>query len=234
MAAQNQKSGSAARREQIAKARAQQQRAERNRKIMLISLATVLVLLVAGGITLVVHNKNQKAATASPAATAKGTLAPVWSGLTGQTVDGVAANTIEQLAYHIHAHLAIYVNGKAMSVPAGVGITTPWQTETEPDGSLWIDSGSHFYYLHTHTTDGIIHIESPTQTTYKLGQFFAEWNQPLSASQVGPSKGSVTTYVDGKKFTGDPSSITLAAHTVIQLDVGQDVPPASYTFAQGL
>jgi hypothetical protein len=233
MAAQNQKSGSSARREQIAKVRAQQQRAERNRKIMLISLATVLVLIVAGGITLVVHNKSQKQTPAASAA-ASGALAPVWNGLTGQTVDGVAANTIEQLAYHIHAHLAIYVNGKPMTVPAGVGITTPWQTETEPDGSLWIDSGSHFYYLHTHTTDGIIHIESPTQTTYKLGQFFAEWNQPLSTSQVGPSKGSVITYVDGKKFTGDPSSITLSAHTVIQLDIGQDVAPKAYTFAQGL
>ena len=232
MAPKNQNNGSSARREQIAKARAEQKRAERNRKIILGSIVAVVVLALAGAITWAVHSKNSKS-SASASATA-GTLAPVWSGLTGQTVDGVAANTIEQLAYHIHAHLAIYVNGKSMTVPAGVGITTPWQTQTEPDGSLWIDSGSHFYYLHTHTTDGIIHIESPTQTSYKLGQFFAEWNQPLSTAQVGPNKGTVITYVNGKKFAGDPSSITLAAHTVIQLDIGQDVAPKSYTFAQGL
>jgi hypothetical protein len=232
MAPKNQNNGSSARREQIAKARAEQKRAERNRKILLSSIAVVVVLALAGAITWAVHSKNQKSSTTASASA--GTLAPVWSGLTGQTVDGVAANTIEQLAYHIHAHLAIYVNGKSMTVPAGVGITTPWQTQTEPDGSLWIDSGSHFYYLHTHTTDGIIHIESPTQTSYKLGQFFAEWNQPLSAGQVGPSKGAVITYVNGRKFAGDPASITLAAHTVIQLDIGQDVAPKPYTFAQGL
>lgn len=232
MAPQNQNSGSSARREQIARARAEQKRAERNRKILLSSIAIVIVLALAGGITWAVHSKSQKSAASASAPA--GTLAPVWSGLTGQTVDGVAANTIEQLAYHIHAHLAIYVNGKSMTIPAGIGITTPWQSETEPDGSLWIDGGSHFYYLHTHTTDGIIHIESPTQTSYKLGQFFAEWNQPLSTTQVGPSKGAVITYVNGKKFTGDPATITLDAHTVIQLDIGQDVAPKPYTFAQGL
>ncbi|HEV2634831.1 MAG TPA: hypothetical protein VGX23_06760 [Actinocrinis sp.] len=233
MAPQNQKNGSSARREQLAKARAQQKRAERNRKVMLYTGVGVLVLALAGGITWAVHSNSSKKSSTSASAPA-GTLAPVWSGLTGQTVNGVAANAIEQLAYHIHAHLAIYVDGKSMAVPAGIGITTPWQTQTEPDGSLWIDGGSHFYYLHTHTTDGIIHIESPTQTTYKLGQFFSEWNQPLSASQVGPSKGAVTTYVNGTKYTGDPTDIALNAHTVIQLDVGQDVAPKAYTFAQGL
>ena len=233
MAGHDEKNSATTRRDQIDKARAQQQRAERTRKIGLAMGAGVLALVLAGVITFAVQDKNQQPQQ-TRSATAGTTLAPVWSGLTGQTVDGVAANSMEQLAYHIHAHLAIYVDGQPMTVPAGVGITTPWQTQTESDGSLWIDSGSHFYYLHTHTTDGIIHIESPTETSYKLGQFFAEWNQPLSTTQVGPGKGTVTTYVNGAKYAGDPAEITLNAHTVIQLDVGPDVAPAAYTFAAGL
>ena len=63
---------------------------------------------------------------------------------------------------------------------------------------------------------------------------FAEWNQPLSENQVGPATGSVIAYVNGQKYTGDPSQIPLTPHAVIQLDVGKDVAAAPYTFASGL
>jgi hypothetical protein len=51
--------------------------------------------------------------------------------------------------------------------------------------SEFVDSGAAFYYLHTHDDTGVIHIESPTSTEYTLGQFFAEWNQTLSSTQIG-------------------------------------------------
>jgi hypothetical protein len=81
-----------------------------------------------------------------------------------------------------------------------------------------------FYWLHTHTTDGVIHIESPTQRIYTLGNFFDEWRQPLSSTQVGPAKDKVTAFADGKPWTKDPRSIPLNAHSVIQLDVGTATP----------
>jgi hypothetical protein len=231
MAAQGDNNGSRDRREQLARARAEEQRRDRTRKILLGTGVGVLALALAGGFAWIGHSKGGQ--HSGPAASISA-LAPVWGGLTGQTVDGVAADTIEHLAYHTHAHLAIYLDGTALTVPAGVGITTPWESQTQPDGSIWIASGSHFYYLHTHTTDGIIHMESPTDAAYRLGQFFAEWNQPLSAGRVGPDKGTVTTYVNGARYDGDPAGITLAPHTVIQLDIGQDVAPVPYTFAAGL
>ena len=230
MAAQGNNKGGSNRNELIAKARAEEQRAQRLRKILIGTVVLVVAMAVAGVVGLIEHGKSQQSTSVASGST----LAPVWSGLTGQTVDGVSADTIEHLAYHEHAHLAIYVDGAEMTVPGGVGISTPWQTQTQPDGSIWIAGGSHFYYLHTHTSDGIIHMESPTDATYQLGQFFAEWNQPLSTDQVGPNKGTVTVYVDGAKYTSDPADITLKPHTVIQLDVGKDVPPAPYTFASGL
>ncbi|MFI5269144.1 MAG: hypothetical protein ACHQ7M_17355, partial [Chloroflexota bacterium] len=81
---------------------------------------------------------------------------------------------------------------------------------------------------------GVIHIESPNEQPYTLGNFFDMWQQPLSASQAGPATGPLTAYVNGQRYQGDPRQIQLAAHAMVQLDVGQDVPPASYTFAPGL
>ena len=80
----------------------------------------------------------------------------------------------------------------------------------------------------------MIHIESPAQQAYTLGNFFDVWQQPLSANQLGPNSGSAITYVDGQRYAGDPRQTQLAAHTVIQLDLGQDVPPAAFTFPPGL
>jgi hypothetical protein len=45
----------------------------------------------------------------------------------------------------------------------------------------------------------------------------------------------VTAYLNGKQYKGDPRSIPLTAHALIQLDVGSPtVGPKSFTFPQGL
>ena len=147
---------------------------------------------------------------------------------TGQTVDGVQCQTSEQVAYHIHAHLAILVDGQPQTVPYGIGIPNPQVDNSS--GEPFVTGGSCFYWLHTHTTDGVIHIESPDQRTYTLGTFFDIWGQTLSATQVGSDRGTVTAYVNGQRYTGDPRQITLTPHAVIQLNVGTDVAPKPYTF----
>ncbi|HEY3873747.1 MAG TPA: hypothetical protein VGM10_35650 [Actinocrinis sp.] len=235
--------GAQQRRIELERLRAEQARAERRRKIVWGSGAGLLAaVLVAGLVWLGVskdHGSSSSMSTTNSAANTSGdtspanSLAPVWKGLTGQSVDGVTSNNSEQLAYHIHAHLSIYVNGTQKIVPYGIGIVGPWATEQTSDGPF-VDSGSAFYYLHTHDATGVIHIESPTQKTYTLGQFFAEWNQPLSGGQVGPAKGQLTVYVDGAAYTGNPADISLTAHKVIQIDVGKVVPFQPYTFASGL
>jgi hypothetical protein len=147
---------------------------------------------------------------------------------TGQMVDGVQCQTSEQVAYHIHAHLAIFVDGQPQTVPYGIGIPNPQVDNSS--GEPFVVGGSCFYWLHTHATDGIIHIESPDQRTYTLGNVFDIWGQKLSASQVGANTGTVTAYVNGQPYTGDPRQIPLTAHAVIQLNVGTGVPPKPYTF----
>jgi hypothetical protein len=159
-----------------------------------------------------------------------GTLAPAGDRAQAGPVDGISCETSEQLLFHIHAHLAIYVAGQPRLVPAGIGIGGPLVIENG-----FVVGGSCFSWLHTHDESGVIHIESPVQRTFTLGNLFDIWGQPLSATQVGPAQGAVTAFVDGQPFTGDPTTIPLDDHSVIQLDVGTPVVPAQpYTFPSGL
>ena len=63
---------------------------------------------------------------------------------------------------------------------------------------------------------------------------FDLWGQPLGPDRVGPARGPVTTLVDGKVVGGDPRDVPLAAHGVVQLDVGTAVAFRPYRFPPGL
>ena len=71
--------------------------------------------------------------------------------------------------------------------------------------------GQCIYWLHTHTSDGVIHIESPTQRVYTLGDFFDEWHQPLSANQVANVSGHIKAVLNGKAWTHSLRDIPPAA-----------------------
>ena len=151
----------------------------------------------------------------------------------GGSIDGIQCGAGEQVAFHIHARLTIFVNGKSRSVPGGVGIGDP-QSSVTPRGAF-VTNGSCFSWLHTHAADGIIHIESPVQRVYTLGNFFDIWNQPLSRTRVGPATGPVTVLYNGKVWTGNPRDVPLNAHAQIQLEVGKPlVGPVNITDWGGL
>ena len=190
-------------------------------------IALVVALRSAGGSS---NTAASTSATPRPSPTAT-PLAALSSGGTGQAIDGIQCQATESL-YHIHAHLAIYVNGVKRGVPEGLGIAPPRHVVQSDAGPL-VESGKCSYWLLTHTDDGIIHVEAPTQTAYTLGQFFAVWGQPLAADQIGPASGTLIVYVNGQRYTGDPQQITLTPHELIQLDVGTDVPPQPFTFPPG-
>lgn len=151
----------------------------------------------------------------------------------GQPVDGIKCQASEQVVFHIHAHLAIVVNGSPRQVPAAVGIPGA-RAQNTPQGPF-IGSGTCFYWLHTHAADGIIHIESPVKRTYTLGDFFGEWGQPLGPSRAGPVTGHVTAIYNHQVYRGDPRGIPLTAHAQIQLEVGTPlVAPETITWPGGL
>ena len=247
-------------RERIARLQAEQARRRRRRIRLARGAAAATVIGVAAAIVLAVTGSSGAAGGApsglsltplstlgalqpapAPGATgpegvpvpAAAPLAGLATAATGPPVDQISCQTGEQTLFHIHAHLAIFVNGQARQVPGAIGIPGV-QSQQSPSGP-YIAAGTCFYWLHTHAADGIIHIESPVNRTYTLGNFFDEWGQPLSASRVGPASGHVVAIYNGQVFTGNPRDIPLTAHAQIQLEVGTPlVAPEQITFPNGL
>jgi hypothetical protein len=152
----------------------------------------------------------------------------------GEQIDGISCQPAEQVAFHIHAHLQIIVRGRSRQVPAGIGAAP--HSEVEPTrAGPFVTGASCFMWLHTHAADGIVHMESPARRTYTLGQFFDVWGRSLGRGRVGPARGAVTAFVDGRVFSGDPRTIPLTAHGQIELEVGRPlVAPDLITFPRGL
>ncbi len=248
-------------RERIAQLRAAEAQRRRRRWWLGGAGAFVLAVAAAVGITLAVTSGGSTAANAgtpqprlaslstlgrlepAPAAGPLGpegvpvpsaaALAGTATSASGHAVDGISCQASEQTLFHIHAHLTVFVNGVARQIPAAIGIPGA-AAESTPQGPF-IATGTCFYWLHTHAADGIIHIESPVQRTYTLGDFFDEWGLPLGTDQVGPEHGPVTAIYNGKVFLGSPRNIPLTAHAQIQLEVATPlIAPVSITWPSGL
>ena len=148
---------------------------------------------------------------------------------------GLRPEPREQLAHHVHAHLDVFVNGKHVTVPAGIGIDI-----TDPEVKVFTDTpnGAKAYGgielcarpcispLHTHDDTGILHTESATATSNRLGQFFTEWGVRLNRSCVGGycRPGDIAFYVDGKPYGGDPRAIPLTDRREIAIVIGTAPP----------
>jgi hypothetical protein len=190
-------------------------------------IATAVVAIVVVGRTPTSTNSSAPQIDTNPEL-----LASTAGQARGEPVDGIEAGSMEQLLFHIHAHLAIYVHGQQKFVPYGIGIVPPYQLQNTASGSF-VAGGSKFYWLHTHDETGIIHIESPQHRTFTLGDLFDIWHQPLSPTQTGPATGQVAVLVNNHPVGGDPRAIPLAAHDVIQLNVDTAEPFHPYNFPNG-
>jgi hypothetical protein len=126
-------------------------------------------------------------------------------------------------ALHIHQHLDVLVNGKPITVPAGIGIN-----EVERFISP----------LHTHDASGIIHVESDVVRDFTLGEFFDVWGLRLSQSCLGGycagGTQALRVFVDGKPVAGDPRKLVLREHQEIAVVYGarndKTAVPSTYDF----
>jgi len=199
---------------------------ERRRLLLWAGLAALAVLGVALG--LVFTRGSSSSSTSRPIPWGQlgplQTDPPPWNNGIAQLPDRLSYIGLDQLGsegnvLHIHQHLDLYVNGRKVTLPAGVGIY----------GNSWLTQ------LHVHDTSGVIHVESPTNSTFRLGQLFAEWGVKLTANCVGRYCGRVEWWVDGTKMAGDPASLALKAHQEIVIAAGPPpaVVPKSYKFPAG-
>ncbi|HEU5220880.1 MAG TPA: hypothetical protein VFU58_02355 [Candidatus Nitrosotalea sp.] len=98
------------------------------------------------------------------------------------TTDTMTSND-KPILLHIHPRLYLNVNGKPYFVPQNVGI--------EPD--LWKYHALDQYGmkgmapLHTHTADGMLHVESTIIRNYTLGEFLDIWGLDLKGETISVS-----------------------------------------------
>jgi hypothetical protein len=158
---------------------------------------------------------------------------------------GIPCDHLEQTQVHYHAAIQIVYQGVVHPIPPSIGI------QGNPA------SPTCYYWLHVHSAyEDTIHIESPANRTFTLGDFFTVWTawnraqgkpaEPLDSTHVStftlrPDE-KLVVYVDlsdGKGphiYDGDPKSIVFKPHEIITLEITPPAvtPPPPFTFASGL
>jgi len=107
---------------------------------------------------------------------------------------------------HHHAILHVYNDGLLVQVPANVG---------------WLPQAKVYSSIHTHTPNGIIHMESSRPHKFKLGDFFFIWGVAFGRETLGSLHNSgdnqLNVYVNGKHVV-DP--VNYVIHEGDNISVG--------------
>lgn len=139
-------------------------------------------------------------------------------------ISGVECNRGEQLNHHIHSHLDVFVDGQKEQIPANVGI---------------LNSPPCLYWLHTHSSNGVIHVEAPQERNFTIGQVLDIWEQTRDSAGFFDSVSGMnaTAYVDGNPVEGNYRDVELTSLSEIALVYGEapDEIPRGFDFnAEGI
>lgn len=179
--------------------RERERRGAIRRKVLLIGSAAVAVLLVAAiSVYYVVSARSQSSQQAT--VPCQSTVNPAYP-----PVDNICCDQLEQTTVHYHALVLIYIDGQPVQVPQNVGIAS---------------DQSCFYWMHTHDTTGVIHMEAPSGRDFTLGNFLDIWSTQFSQlgyqNQLSSASGWVV-YIGGQKYSGDFHNILMKSHLIITL-----------------
>jgi hypothetical protein len=228
------------REERLAAERREQEEARRRRLtayvaggVLAVAILVVVVVVVAssgGGSsssssTPTLHKNSVPPAAEVGTVTTPPPWNPVYKDL-GQRIDAMGLPGLSDTAFHIHALLHVYVNGKEVTVPADIGLDQAAQV---------------FSPIHTHDESGIVHMEATKTYPFTIGQFFAVWGVRFSNSQLGPYKSNgqdqlrvyVTPEGGSPQLVQDPVDYVMQEHDDISVGYGKpgsfpEQPPASF------
>jgi hypothetical protein len=139
---------------------------------------------------------------------------------------------------HDHMHLDVFVDGRRVTVPAGIGQAEPVDRgpgpcPPPPESRTIGDCAPGRYFtaevaaaqLQTHTSSGIIHLQSERPEVLTLGQVFDVWGVRFDAGCLGSHCAGGGTelrvHVGGKRFRGDPRKLVLRDQQVIAVVFGR-------------
>jgi hypothetical protein len=183
----------------------------------------VVVLLVLSAVRSLTANVSTLGADASERLPGMLTTRAPWPNNTAELRDRLSILGLPPVGgfQHIHAYLAIAIDGRRVPVPADIGLATNAESP-----------------LHVHEGEpGIVHVESwSTSWRATLGEFFDVWGVRLSPTCVGgycaDATRSLKVFVDGRPYPGDARSLPLADHEVVVVTFGtpDEIPSPLPTF----
>ena len=109
------------------------------------------------------------------------------------------SNNAPQQPIHLHPKLKIIVKGEMQNIPSGIGINIGNNIDNEV-------SSMRMSPTHTHTGDGVIHMENDKPwekpETLKLAYFFKVWGRNFNSSCIfdycNGQNGNLTMKVNGQ------------------------------------
>lgn len=171
----------------------QQAKARQARNARLAVVGTLVA--VGAAILALVLVQNQGSNDAQPSASG-GLLTgpPPWpaqaQGL-AERVDGLGFPPPGDESYHAHVLLSVYRDGEQVPVPQDMGFGA---------------DGSHSS-LHTHTPDGVIHMEADDPYPYELSHVFQVWGVAFGPDRLGGDVPAgdkrIHVYVNGEPAAAD-------------------------------
>lgn len=110
---------------------------------------------------------------------------------------------------HLHQHLVIEIRGTPRNVPGGVGLDRD-NLPVSP--------------LHTHSADGLLHVESPVVRDYRLVEFMAVWGVRLDDTCIAGYCRTLTEelaiFVNRQRWTAPVEDLVLADRQTITILFG--------------
>ena len=180
-----------------AKARADAEKAlARRQRQVRIAVVVALAAVGAAFIALTTVLDSDPKDAASPGTEGLLTGPPPWP----SQADGLAARIAPlnfpppgDESYHAHVLLSVFRDGQQVAVPENLGFDT---------------RGTHSS-LHTHTPDGVIHMEADDPYPYKLSDLFTTWGVAFGSDRLGGDVNAgdkkVHVYVNGKPAPAGPA-----------------------------
>ncbi len=121
------------------------------------------------------------------------------------------------------AHVELFVRGRAVLLPAGIGIAPPAAISGER-----VLGGRCRYPLSTADPTGVVSVNQPGRHT--LGQLFRIWGQPLSRQRLlgFHSQKPLRAFLDGRAWHRGVGRIPLRDRAEIVVELGRLIPPHSF------
>jgi hypothetical protein len=158
-----------------------------------VAVAGALALVAAAVVALAVsQGPDEEPSAAAASSGGLQTGPPPWpaqkAGL-AERVEGLGFPPVGDESYHAHALLTVYRDGEQIPVPADLG---------------YDERGAHSS-LHTHTPDGVIHMEADDPYPYTLAHVMTTWGVAFGPDRLGGDTASGTKQVH-VYLNGQPAS----------------------------